>query len=148
MRDIPGYEGLYAITSCGKVWSHLNNKFLKTRVTKKGYEAVVFTINRKVHNFFVHRLVAITYLNNPNNLSEINHKDKNTLNNSLNNLEWCDRKYNVNYSLAKPIKCVETNEIFKSITDASKKLNCHPASLYDALYKKNRTLFKKHFKFI
>lgn len=45
----------------------------------------------------VHRLVAIAFIPNPDNLPHINHKDENKLNNNPNNLEWCDNSYNNNY---------------------------------------------------
>lgn len=93
MRDIPGFEGRYAITSCGKVWSHKSKRFIKPYLVGRGYLGV--KLNGK--NYRVHRLVAITYLPNPNNLPQINHKDENKHNNCLNNLEWCDAKYNNNY---------------------------------------------------
>ena len=45
----------------------------------------------------IHRLVALTFLPNPNRLPQVNHKDENKENNSVENLEWCDAKYNSNY---------------------------------------------------
>ena len=51
----------------------------------------------KSKTYEIHRLVAMAYLPNPENLSEINHKDENKTNNCLQNLEWCDRSYNINY---------------------------------------------------
>ena len=45
----------------------------------------------------LHRIIAQAFIVNPNNYKEINHKDENPSNNSLQNLEWCDKKYNINY---------------------------------------------------
>ena len=97
MRDVKGYEGLYAVTSCGRVWSYRRQKFLTPRPTRYGYFQVVLCKNGECKQFLVHRLVASAYLSNPENLPEINHKDENKTNNCLQNLEWCDHKYNSNY---------------------------------------------------
>ena len=97
MKDIKGYEGLYAITSCGKVWSYRNECFLKPYLNKKGYMRVCLRKDGEKKMYSLHRLVAEAYLPNPENLPEINHKDENKTNNCLQNLEWCDHKYNINY---------------------------------------------------
>lgn len=97
MRDIPGFEGRYAITSCGKVWSYRTKRFLKPYDDTHGYLKVDLRKGDKRCQCKVHRLVAITYLPNPDNLPQVNHKDENKQNNCLNNLEWCDAKYNNNY---------------------------------------------------
>ena len=102
MKDVKGYEGLYAVTSCGKVWSYINEKFLKPGVNNDGYLRVNLYKNGKYKSYAIHRLVAMAYLPNPENLPEINHKDENKTNNCLQNLEWCDRKYNINYG-----NCIE-----------------------------------------
>ena len=97
MKDVVGYESLYAVTSCGKVWSHRSNKFLKPSADKDGYLIVNLHKNGKVKCFRVHRLVATAYLLNPDNLPQVNHKDECKTNNCLQNLEWCNAKYNNNY---------------------------------------------------
>ena len=66
------------------------------------YDLIIRTMvmnlgNGKVKNFYVHRLVTDAYLPNPDNLPQVNHKDENKANNCLQNLEWCDAKYNNNY---------------------------------------------------
>ena len=97
MKDIKNYEGVYAVTSCGKVWSYRNECFLKPGVYKKGYLYVNLWKNGKMKKYKIHRLVAEAYIPNPYNLPQVNHKDENKANNCLQNLEWCDAKYNNNY---------------------------------------------------
>lgn len=64
---------------------------------KTGYKYVNLRIDGKTQHQYIHRLVAIAFLENPDMLPEINHKDENPENNNLENLEWCTRKYNCNY---------------------------------------------------
>lgn len=97
MKDIKGYEGSYAVTSCGKVYSYINEKFLEPVCESNGYLRVNLYKDGKMKHYYVHRLVAMAYLPNPENLTEVNHKDENKTNNCLQNLEWCDHKYNINY---------------------------------------------------
>ena len=96
MKDIKGYEGLYAITSCGKVWSYKRKKFLKSMTKSNGYLYVALIRDGEKKWYRVHRLVAEAYIPNPDNLPQVNHKDENKANNCLQNLEWCDAKYNTN----------------------------------------------------
>ena len=97
MKDIKNYEGLYAITTEGEVYSYKSKKFLSPFSNARGYLKVGLCKNGKVKNFYVHRLVTDAYLPNPNNLPQVNHKDENKANNCLQNLELCDAKYNNNY---------------------------------------------------
>lgn len=131
MIDIKGYEGKYAITSCGKVWSYKSKRFLKTIKSQKGYERVYLRKDNSVKHPTIHKLVAAAYIPNPNNLPQINHKDENKENNSVNNLEWCTNKYNSNYGTRnarmsrakmKKVFCVELNRIFDSGLHASSEL--------------------------
>lgn len=109
MRDIIGYEGLYAVTSCGRVYSYRAKKFLKPYKNKNGYLYVSLYKDGKQNKYYIHRLVLEAYLPNPANLPQVNHIDENKANNALLNLEWCDAAYNINYSLAKKVICVETS---------------------------------------
>lgn len=105
-KPIVGYDGLYEwyeVSNFGNVRS-LNYrgegkiKCLKTYITKEGYKFVRLRINKnKRKHINVHRLVAQAFIPNPNNLSQVNHKDEDKTNNRVDNLEWCDSKYNINY---------------------------------------------------
>lgn len=142
MKDIQGYEGLYAVTSDGRVWSYKRKIFLKPRINKGGYLQVMLYKDGKSTNHYIHRLVAATYISNPFVLPEVNHKDENKENNSIDNLEWCDCKYNNNYGThnermgkahRKPIYCVELNKIFDSQAQACRELNINAGQLSGVL---------------
>ena len=97
MKDIKGYEGLYAVTPEGEVYSYKRKRFLVPYTVGNGYLYVCLCKNGERKTCYVHRLVAEAYLPNPDNLPQVNHKDENKTNNCLQNLEWCDAKYNNNY---------------------------------------------------
>ena len=103
-RDIEGYKGLYQISNLGRVKSFPNCKRKTTRILKpgnnctgRGYLFIFLFKNKQKKRFYVHRLVAQAFIPNPNNLPMINHKDENPSKNIVDNLEWCDNKYNCNY---------------------------------------------------
>lgn len=127
-KDVKGYEGLYLISDEGKVISlkHDEPKLLKTGLRGRDglfYEFVSLAKNGQNKKFAVHRLVADAFLENPDNLPEINHKDENPLNNCVDNLEWCTRQYNVDYSKSKRVEQYENEEKiaeYRSIAEASR----------------------------
>ena len=92
---IKGYENIYEVSDKGRVKSLKFGKerILKLGITTDGYLMVKLLKNGEKKNLLVHRLVAQTFIPNPDNLPEVNHKDENKENNSVQNLEWCDRKY-------------------------------------------------------
>ena len=96
---IKGYEGQYEVSDKGRVRSL---KYGKERILKPGRNNCGYLIaglcNNGEHKWYsVHRLVAQTFIPNPNNLPEVNHKDEDKENNSVHNLEWCSSKYNANF---------------------------------------------------
>ena len=96
------YEGLYKVSNLGKILS-LNYKntgraeLLNPGNDGGGYLQVCLSKNRKGKMCKVHRIIAETFLENPDNLPEVNHKDEDKTNNSVENLEWCTNEYNHNY---------------------------------------------------
>lgn len=74
-----------------------NEMMIKKQVTKKGYNSVSMTINKKFSTFPVHRLVATAFIPNPENKPQVNHIDGNKLNNDVSNLEWCTNRENITH---------------------------------------------------
>lgn len=103
IKEIKGFEGRYTISNLGIVRSLLTNQEMKPYITNKGYARVNlrYAKSRDYKSLLVHRLVAMNFLSNPNGYKEINHKDCNRLNNRVDNLEWCDRFYNIKYAFEK-----------------------------------------------
>lgn len=139
MRDIPGYEGLYAVTTCGKIWSHRRKKFLSPGGVPGNYY-VIFLSDKDQNSkcWYVHRLVALTYIPNPDNLPCVNHKDEHKDHNWVGNLEWCTSKYNLNYGLSpekrkRPVYCVELDKHFSSVTEAAKQLGVQASNISNCL---------------
>jgi hypothetical protein len=93
MKPIPNYPN-YSVTEDGNVWSHKNNKWMKLNLGKVGYYTVALWHDLKYKKMYIHRLVAITYLENNNNLACVNHIDGDKLNNNITNLEWCSASDN------------------------------------------------------
>lgn len=108
ISDFPGYE----VSSKGRIkstarWVYTRNKYgsfsysipekIMQQSVRTKYLGVTLCLNGKHINAMVHRLVAKAFLPNPYDFAEVNHKDENKLNNCVENLEWCSRKYNKNY---------------------------------------------------
>lgn len=98
-RDIPGYEGLYRISKSGKIVSYPKQRNrreveLKPRFTWDGYFTVGLWKNGSQKTYKIHKLVAMTFIPNPNGFPVINHIDGCKTNNDVSNLEWCTRSDN------------------------------------------------------
>jgi hypothetical protein len=85
---------IYSVSSLGNIKRNDTNIFMSKVLNHNGYHVVKLNIPN-IKTYRIHRLVALTFISNTNNLPEVNHKDGNKLNNCVNNLEWCTRKYNI-----------------------------------------------------
>lgn len=88
MTDIPGYEGFYAATKDGKIYSHRAGKFLTLTLKPHGYMQVELNVLGTTTYHRVHRLIALTFIDNPDKKPFVNHLDGNKQNNDVSNLEW------------------------------------------------------------
>jgi hypothetical protein len=145
-KSVVSYEGLYEVSSDGNVRSLRDNKGRARQVPK---DLVLLKIGHHPHNIYygvniykdkkgtmssVHRLVATAFLDNPGNLPLVNHKDEKTLNNSVDNLEWCTHQYNQEYSLSKRVYrfLSPTNEVvlIKNVRKFARENGLNHAHLY------------------
>ena len=150
-KPILGYEGYYEISNFGRVKSlertikcqnrsnfKQKEKILVTRPNNRGYIMVGLHKEKNYKLVLVHRLVAETYIPNPENMPQVNHKDENKANNCVDNLEWCDNWYNAHYgtrikrSSSKQMKKVNQYDLngnfikcWNSITEAQTQLKVH-----------------------
>lgn len=108
-RDVVGFEGLYLVSNLGNIFSKSKKRLLKFK-NNKGYYNVSLSKNGKPHHKIVHRLVAEAFIPNPEGFREINHKDEDKTNNHVDNLEWCDSKYNLNYGNRRLIAAEHTKK--------------------------------------
>lgn len=114
-KDIKGFEGLYQVSTLGRVQRlqrdlvqkhysgglshyHFKEKIIKPLKNTNRYLYINLTKGRKNYKKNIHRLVAEAFIDNPNNYKYINHKDSNTQNNCVDNLEWCTQSYNIKYA--------------------------------------------------
>lgn len=95
-KEILGYENLYEVSNLGKVRNMRTGRILKPGPDKDGYLLICLYKNGRRTTNKLHRLVAQAFLPNSSK-PQINHKDEDKTNNCVNNLEWCDAKYNANY---------------------------------------------------
>lgn len=116
-KPIKNYEELYEVSNYGNIISKKRGK-IKKPFYHNGYLRVELSKSGVNKKYFVHRLVAETFIENSENLEQVNHKDENKLNNYVGNLEWCSTKYNINFGTrSKRVSKALTNR-----TDLSKKI--------------------------
>lgn len=156
MKDIKGYEGLYAITEDGQVWSYRRNKYLKQQQARN-YLSIELHKDNNRKNYFIHRLVAETYIPNPHNLPEVNHIDENKYNNCVDNLEWISHKDNMNHGTQKErastkckkrIRCIETDTVYNSTKEAAEALDIKAPNITACLKGRQKTSGKYHWEYV
>ena len=149
---IKGFER-YEISTSGMVRNTHTGRIIKQRSTKTGYRIVDLHDDCRVSTRYVHRLVAEAFIPNIEELPQVNHKDENKANNCADNLEWCTASYNMSYNgrakrvgmhhrehgaTNKRIKCIETSEVFRSVSEAARKTNINRMSISYALNGKQK----------
>lgn len=171
-KTIAGYETLYEISNYGRIKCFRKNGrivYIKKPFMAKhrcNYWMAELYKDHKKKRFFLHRLVAIAFIPNPNNLPQVNHKDEDKTNPIASNLEWCDQKYNSNYGtmpyrMRKLIRrrreeddnhefrrgFVEVHQYsikgeylatYHSIKEAGEKLGINPSGINDVLFERGK----------
>ena len=173
-RDIIGYEGIYQASNRGRIkrvehWKNQTikqspEKYTRRPLTEKimkqngdPYLRVCLSKNKESKTMSVHRLIAQSFIPNPNNYPEINHIDCDPKNNRVENLEWCDRKHNINHadrtakaarSCEKKIICKETGIIYESITKAARATGLQKSKISNVCHGKRNTTGGMHWQFV
>ena len=116
-KDIIGYENEYQINQFGEIRTLKDSPklkkydVLKPQISKRnGYVYQMLYKNGKEKLLRVHRLVAMAFLPNPNNLPQVNHKDGNKQNNSVDNLEWCEQSDNMKHAYKNGLQIPSENQ--------------------------------------
>lgn len=161
--DIEGYENLYAISSKGRCWSYKTNKFLKEDINNDGYLRFSLFKDGKHKRYLAHRLVAKSFVDNPNQYPEINHINENVKDNYVENLEWCTHKQNVNYgsrnkkvsmalknnqNSAKRVQNIDTLNIYDSLTKAEKETGIGLSQISLCCKNKAKTAGGYHWRYV
>jgi len=174
-KDVVGYEGLYQVSSDGCVRSldrvvprknggvyHHKGRELSFSVNRKGYRIVNFMVNRQHHVMPVHRLVAIAFIQNPENKPQVNHIDGDKTNNNVCNLEWCSVSENVQHAWdtglqkttderrakqGRGVICIETGVEYYSIVYAAEQTHICRRSINNCCAGERRTAGGYHWRY-
>lgn len=160
-KKIDGFDN-YSVSNTGLVRNDDTGKLLKPQVTRGHYYCHPCK-NGKWRNMYIHRLVAKAFIPNPENKPQINHIDGNPANNHVDNLEWCTNSENQLHkcrvlgkkpdirtainACKKKVLCVETGEIFESITAAAKSVGSCQPNVSKVLYGLTKTAGGYHWRF-
>ena len=125
-KDIPGFKN-YLISKTGNIYSlnlqqllTINIEYFKNK--KKYIEIKLVDDNKKRKSMFLHKLLALTYITNPDNKREVHHKDENIYNNYSDNLEWCTTKERIAYSSKLNSERIKTRNRIKNHDTNNKEL--------------------------
>ena len=131
-RDVPGYEGIYQASNLGRIRSLKTKakKVLKQNCNARGYYVVnLFDKEGKLSHVQVHRIIALTWIPNPDNKPTVDHIDRNKENNNVENLRWAtsaeQNAYQTNTTWSRSVdtkfkvKCIETGDIFDNSAAAA-----------------------------
>lgn len=118
------------------------------------YHSIILHKDGVIKDFFVHRIVASLFVPNPESLNEINHKDGNRKNNAAENLEWCNRSYNIwhayhmngrTQSNSVPVKCIENGITYPSFHEAARSLGLDKTLVSKVAHGKQKETKGYHF---
>lgn len=150
-RCIPDYPN-YQVSNLGNVRNIKTGRILSSGINNSGYINVSLCKNGEAKNYMVHRLVASAFIPNPKNLPEINHKDHNRQNNCVDNLEWCTRQYNIEYSNSKQVAQYDLKgnliNIWKSTREIQRQLGFDNSAISKCCLGKFKTMYGYIWKYL
>ena len=98
-KDCKGYEGKYQVSSQGRIWSIVSQRYLKQKINRDGYCCInLYAKNGKMKKEYVHRLVALAFIDNSNNFPVVNHLNGIKTDNRVENLEWTTKRENTKHA--------------------------------------------------
>lgn len=169
-KEIEGYSGLYAVSNLGNVKSLGNGgsnnskeRILKLTKNKDGYLHIILCKEGKRKKHLVHRLVAEAFLDNPQNLPQVNHKNEIKTDNREDNLEFCTHFYNINYGTrnqrlaesntnhpnkSKKVMCLETGKIYPSTHQVERELGYNRGNISSACNGKLKQAYGFHWCYV
>jgi len=151
-KFVYGYPHLI-VSNTGKVRSLLSDREIKPFVSNRGYQRVALCKDGTTKFVSVHRIVAEAFIPNPNGYTDVDHIDGNKLNNNADNLQWLSRGDNIRkagdarWKGAKPVICVETGKVYKSVTQASNELHIPQATISAIAKGEYKSYHKLSFKY-
>lgn len=123
IREVPSIPFL-GVTPDGRVMNMISHKWLALCDNGHGYKQVFVSVHNKRYMRYVHRLVAECFIPNPNNAPEINHKDGDKSNNTVDNLEWCTRSENAIHAIRTGLKPPNSEKQRRASSETGKR-NIH-----------------------
>lgn len=143
IKDIDGYGGMYTVDQQGNIYSkYRGGRILAKLKGSNGYEMVHLSSNGSAKKVPVHRIVAQAFIPNPDNKPQVNHIDGDKSNNKVSNLEWATASENSGHrdkilwggirrcgKKKKPVKCLETGEVFYGINEAGRRHRISPSNI-------------------
>ena len=171
-RNISGYPG-YQVSNFGRVkslnYNHTKKeKILKSFKQRDGYLLVKLYKNGKTKNIYIHRLVCTAFVQNESLFyNEINHLDENKENNCASNLEWSDRKHNINFGTrneragkalskaqtnnpkhSKKVKCLDTGVVYPSTMEIQRQFGFNHSNISQCCNGKFKQAYGYHWRYV
>lgn len=149
LKNFPSYNG----SSEGRIMNVRSQTILKPTITEKGYMVVSLRKNNKYYTVRVHRVIAETFLGeNPG--MDVKHKDRNPLNNAVENLYWITRSETIKLTYSEghrrpwrevPVRVIETGRTYGNMKECAKDIGCDPAEVRKCILGERRSAKGYHF---